>query len=55
MSPDNTTDSTNTPAAEAGNAPSPDQLVRQVAERVWALWQEEMRLERERRSATIRR
>lgn len=27
-----------------------DDLVRQVAERVWQLWQQELRLERERRS-----
>jgi hypothetical protein len=54
MSPDSTTESTRQ-SEQQGNAPNPDQLVRQVAERVWAMWQEEMRLERERRSATIRR
>jgi hypothetical protein len=29
-------------------------LVRQVAERVWQLWQQELRLERERRGETRR-
>lgn len=31
-----------------------DDLVRQVAERVWELWQEELRLERERRGGARR-
>jgi hypothetical protein len=53
--PENTAENTNQPGQGPANAPNPDQLVRQVAEQVWALWLEEMRLERERRSAIVRR
>jgi hypothetical protein len=35
---------------EPNNNTRQDDLVRQVAERVWQLWQQELRLERERRS-----
>jgi hypothetical protein len=55
MSPDNTTENSDQQSQGPANAPNPDQIVRQVAERVWAMWQEEMRLERERRSAIVRR
>ena len=38
----------------ANNNTQQDDLVRQVAERVWQLWQQELRLERERRGETRR-
>ncbi len=39
---------------ESNNNTQQDDLVRQVAERVWQLWQQELRLERERRGETRR-
>jgi hypothetical protein len=36
-------------------ASSSEQLVREVAERVWVLWQTELRLERERHGGPVRR
>jgi hypothetical protein len=39
---------------ETNNNSQKDDLVRQVAERVWQLWQQELRLERERRGETRR-
>jgi hypothetical protein len=39
---------------QESNHTSQDDLVRQIAERVWQLWQQELRLERERRSETRR-
>jgi hypothetical protein len=39
---------------QQSNDTKQDDLVRQVAERVWQLWQQELRLERERRGETRR-
>jgi DNA-binding IclR family transcriptional regulator len=35
--------------------PTYEQLVRQVAERVWALWQQELRRDQERRGRPVKR
>lgn len=39
---------------QKSNEKSSDDLARQVADRVWQLWQQELRLERERRGETRR-
>lgn len=38
----------------SNNNAQQDDLVRQIAERVWQLWQQELRFERERRGETRR-
>lgn len=46
----------NNPANENGNRNDVNEadLIRQIAERVWELWQQELRLERERRGGMRR-
>ena len=47
--------STDAAGRDAPAAMDERELIRRVAERVWQLWREELRLERERRGRSLRR